>query len=145
MTDRASVGVHPLDNAVWHSILTARAHLAERTSLAGRFAPDVSPFAAVADDPGPEAWDELARVLGRDGGAAIFRRIVDPPPSWTVIDHIPGVQMLGEEAFLHAAADNEPAIRLYEALGFEHRCTVDAVAPMRCWTRSQPPTRTSTR
>ena len=32
----------------------------------------------------------------------------------------------GEEAFLHAAATNESAIRLYLALGFTHRSTVDA-------------------
>jgi ribosomal protein S18 acetylase RimI-like enzyme len=32
----------------------------------------------------------------------------------------------GDEAFLHAAATNESAIRLYLALGFSHRTTVDA-------------------
>jgi ribosomal protein S18 acetylase RimI-like enzyme len=32
----------------------------------------------------------------------------------------------GETAFLHAASDNESAIRLYDALGFETRALVDA-------------------
>jgi ribosomal protein S18 acetylase RimI-like enzyme len=32
----------------------------------------------------------------------------------------------GETAFLHAAATNEPAIRLYDALGFETRALIDA-------------------
>lgn len=35
------------------------------------------------------------------------------------------VRSKGDEAFLHAAADNTTAVRLYEALGFTHRRAVD--------------------
>jgi predicted GNAT family acetyltransferase len=35
------------------------------------------------------------------------------------------VRERGENAFLHAASDNESAIRLYDALGFETRTLID--------------------
>jgi predicted GNAT family acetyltransferase len=37
----------------------------------------------------------------------------------------------GETPFLHAYADNAGAIRLYERLGFRHRCFVDALVVVR--------------
>jgi ribosomal protein S18 acetylase RimI-like enzyme len=41
----------------------------------------------------------------------------------TLLDQI---RARGEQPFLHAAATNHPAIRLYETLGFTVRCAVDA-------------------
>lgn len=44
-----------------------------------------------------------------------------------VLALVASIRARGEEAFLHVAATNTGAIRLYEALGFVVRCEVDAV------------------
>ena len=221
--------LHPLDNAVWHSIVGPRAPLAERTGRAARFVPAVSPFGAVDDDAAPDAWRDLAALLSPAEAVVVFRPVVDPPPGWQIAHRLAGVQMVagaappvdddggddvvalgaadaaemvdltratrpgpfgprtvefggylgirrdgrlvamagerlrtagyteisavctdedhrgrglatrlvttlmdqirarGEQPFLHVAATNHPAIRLYETLGFTVRCAVDAV------------------
>lgn len=212
-----------LDNAVWHSIDGAHAHLAEREGRAGRFLRDVGPFSAVAD---ADAWGDLARLVGGGHGALLFAPGVVVPEGWTEEHRFPCVQMVaadvppppdielvdlgpddvpemldlvaatrpgpfekrtielgrylghrvdgrlvamagermrvpgytevsavctaadqrgrglgtaltlavvhhirerGDEAFLHASADNTNAIRLYEALGFRLRTSPDVV------------------
>jgi ribosomal protein S18 acetylase RimI-like enzyme len=41
---------------------------------------------------------------------------------------VAGAAEVGDTVMLHAMATNEGAIRLYERMGFEHRCDVEAVA-----------------
>jgi ribosomal protein S18 acetylase RimI-like enzyme len=227
------VAFDPLDNAVWHALTGPRRALGEHRPRAARFAPEVSPFAAVVDEPDAAAWADLRDLIGPEGVAVLFRRRVEPPESWETLHSLSGVQMVavgvsapdtapggdgalaevvelgaadvpemldlvaatqpgpfgtrtvefggyvgvrragrlvamagerlrldghtelsavctderyrgqglagllvrvvvhrvrerGETAFLHAASDNESAIRLYDALGFETRALVDA-------------------
>jgi ribosomal protein S18 acetylase RimI-like enzyme len=86
--------VRALDNAVWYAALGPRRPLAEVRPGAARFAPDVSPFAAVPDDPDPSAWADLGELVGRGGTAVLFRPTVDLPAAWTVVDSLAGVQMV---------------------------------------------------
>jgi ribosomal protein S18 acetylase RimI-like enzyme len=83
-----------LDNAVWHSLVGPRARLAERRGRAARFDPGVSVFGAVTDDPGPEAWDDLGRLVGPDGFTVLFRRTIEVPDGWEILEQGVGVQML---------------------------------------------------
>lgn len=220
------MAAHRLDNAVWHSLNGPRRALGEHAPHAARFDADVSPFAAIADEPTAESWTDLARLVA-PGVALLFRHEIDAPPEWETKYSFPGVQMVaarvasvdddhdgivelgpadvpemlalvaatqpgpfgtrtvefggyvgvrrsgrlvamggerlrldgyteisavctdeqhrgeglaarlvrvlvqriddrGEQAFLHAAVDNEPAIKLYDKLGFDVRTTIDA-------------------
>jgi GNAT superfamily N-acetyltransferase len=93
----------PLDNWVWHSLTTEQAGVAERVGRAARYRPDVSVFAALDDDAGPEAWDDLARLLGHGRRAVLFRGEIDAPPGWT-----PAWVGAGRQLVLGAPEDLRP-------------------------------------
>ena len=88
--------VHPLDNPAWHSLLGAHARFGVVLREAARYHPDVAPFAALADDPSPACWDDIAALY--EPGAQLV--LVDPPPgvpaSWTPTGQTYGVQLTGE-------------------------------------------------
>jgi ribosomal protein S18 acetylase RimI-like enzyme len=102
-----------LDNPVWHTLVGPRRALAQRHGQAARFDPDVSVFAAVVDDPGPEAWDDLAALVGSGQPAAVLRRTVVPPEGWMIEEGGSGVQMVATPAVTTADGDG-PAV---ESLG----------------------------
>jgi ribosomal protein S18 acetylase RimI-like enzyme len=83
-----------LDNVIWHSLVGPRSHLAERKGRAARFDPEVSRFAAVADEASPEAWDDLADLMGPDDVVLMGRRTLEVPDGWEIALAVPGVQML---------------------------------------------------
>ena len=83
---------HPLDNPLWAALTGPQAPFAERLGRAVRFAPDVSPFAAVADDTG---WADLATLVGPGGTALVPDASVEPADGWELVGAIPGVQMDG--------------------------------------------------
>ena len=85
-----------LDNVVWHSLIGPRSHLAERRGRAARFDPEVSVFAGVADDAGPEAWEDLADLLGPGGVAVLGRRTLQVPEGWETVFAVSGVQMVAD-------------------------------------------------
>ena len=77
MTAPADASV--LDNAVWHSLVGNHREFADRIGAAARYDPEVSVFAAIADDLDTDtAWRDLATLVG-DGTGALFRP--DPPPT----------------------------------------------------------------
>ncbi len=91
---------HPLDNPVWDSLNGAQAHFALRHGAAARFDPDVSVFAALADDAvdvGPSAWDDLATLAEPGTQLVVVDAPIDPPSGWEVTGRFAGVQLTGED------------------------------------------------
>jgi ribosomal protein S18 acetylase RimI-like enzyme len=96
--------MHVLDNAIWHALTGPHATLAEQGPHAARYQPDVSVFGAVDDDASPEAWDELAGLIGPGGGVVVSRTDLNAPEGrtipegWSTFRHMACRQMwlLGE-------------------------------------------------
>lgn len=97
-----------LDNAVWHSLIGPRSHLAQREGEAARFERDVSVFGGVSDDPGPEAWADLATLVGPGGYTVLFRHKISVPDGWVIEQQGRGVQMLAGPS-LDVTATSEAA------------------------------------
>jgi ribosomal protein S18 acetylase RimI-like enzyme len=93
-----------LDNPVWSALTGPHAGVAEREGRAARYPPDVSPFAALADDPDEAAWVDAARLPGADAMVLVAPQ-QPPPPTWEIRAHVPGIQMLAED--LVSAPDPE--------------------------------------
>jgi ribosomal protein S18 acetylase RimI-like enzyme len=82
-----------LDNAVWHSLAGAHRAVAENVGAAARYDPDVSVFAALADDT-ERSWRDLATLVG-DGVGALFRPDAPAPPAgWSCTAEGEGHQMV---------------------------------------------------
>ena len=103
---------HPLDNPARAALLGPQAHLAQRCGAALRYPADISPFVALPDEPGPDAWDDLARLAGPAGVVSTAGVAADPPPGWTVLMRIDGVQLVADRV---AAAPDADAVRLGRA------------------------------
>ncbi len=103
---------HPLDNPARAALLGPQAHLAQRCGAALRYPADISPFVALPDEPGPDAWDDLARLAGPAGVVSTAGVAADPPPGWTVLTRIDGVQLVADRV---AAAPDADAVRLGRA------------------------------
>ncbi|WP_433366654.1 GNAT family N-acetyltransferase [Actinoplanes sp. CA-142083] len=97
-----------LDNAIWQSLAGPHAHLAETHGLAARYPDDVAQFYGLADRDDPQAWADLADLAAsppsgsRAGGSGLGAEVAvsgSPPrthPGWTLVDEIPGVQLIDE-------------------------------------------------
>jgi ribosomal protein S18 acetylase RimI-like enzyme len=72
--------------------------LAEGDSRAVRYPLDVALFAALPDDPKPEDWEALRRLIGPNNVAVLFREEVQSPDGWEDAFRIPTVQMTGDGA-----------------------------------------------
>jgi len=72
-----------LSNAVWHALTGPQQAMAEGGALAVRFDPAVSVFAALPDEAGAEAWQQLAELVGPGNMALLFRDELDLPDGWT--------------------------------------------------------------
>jgi predicted GNAT family acetyltransferase len=90
-------GMQPLDNPVWHALTGPHASLAEGGPVAKRYNADFTPFAALPDDVGDEAWQALGVLAGPNGVAALARDAVDLPPGWSALMTLPVVQMVAAE------------------------------------------------
>src|SRR5688572_33389069 len=71
---------HVLDRPVWSALTTRHAELAEGGSLARRYHPSITPFAAARDD-SKKCLRALAELAGRDEGLLMVQadEIVLPP------------------------------------------------------------------
>lgn len=86
----------PLDRPIWHALTGRQARFAAGAGAARRFRPEVSPFAACADD----SSEALAAVAGL---AAVGERLlflqrgpVPLPPGMRAIERGTGVQMVAD-------------------------------------------------
>jgi predicted GNAT family acetyltransferase len=88
---------HPLDNPIWHALMSTHAHLAEGDALARRYPLHLAPFAAVREQT-PEGFAALARALQPEGMAALFVTPLEPAlPGWTHLRTFEVVQMTCEK------------------------------------------------
>jgi len=86
--------VERLDNPVWHALTGPQAAFCEGSSLALRFQTDVSVFAALPDEAGPDAWSALRDLVSPGGVALLFRPVAAAiPDAWEVTVRLPGLQM----------------------------------------------------
>ncbi|OIQ81712.1 mycothiol acetyltransferase [mine drainage metagenome] len=88
---------HILDNAAWASLSGPHASIAEANGLARRYPVDVAPFAALADPDDPQAWLDLAQLIGPSGTAVLSAKQIEVPDDWEVLFKGSGVQLIGEE------------------------------------------------
>lgn len=83
-----SVTPHILDNPAWASLSGPHTAFAERAGgHAARYAPDVAPFAAIADPADPRSWDGLRSLTAADGTVTLAG-ILTPPDGWEVVGEI---------------------------------------------------------
>lgn len=87
--------VEALDNPVWAALSGPQAAHADRHGRAARFDPEISPFAAVDDPTDPDAWRDLADLVGSGTPALVAAPVVALPPGWTETGGAPGVQLVG--------------------------------------------------
>jgi ribosomal protein S18 acetylase RimI-like enzyme len=100
---------HILDNAAWAALSGPQAPRAEVFGGARRFAVDVSPFCAIADQADPNCWQDLANLVGSGGNAVLTGRHLVVPDDWEELGGGTGKQMTGEEV---AGQIDEEAIEL---------------------------------
>lgn len=87
----------PLDRPIWHALTGRQAGFALGAGLVRRFQPEVSPFAASADD-SAEALAAVAGLIGRGEQAFLIQRGAVPvPPGTRVIERGLGVQMVADD------------------------------------------------
>jgi ribosomal protein S18 acetylase RimI-like enzyme len=94
-----------LDNVVWHAIEGQQGGLAERVGLAGRFYPEVSPFAGIRDTT-PEAWADLGRLVGPGKATILFGPQVPGHDEWVPEHRIPCLQLVATDVTDRASIDD---------------------------------------
>lgn len=87
-----------LDDPVGESLRGRHAHLARRLGRAATYLPEVATFSALAADPAPETWTDLARLLGPGEFADMFSSPATPPPDWEPVFVLEGRQLIGPSA-----------------------------------------------
>lgn len=89
---------NPLNNPVRAALLGPHSHLASSKGNVLRYPADVSPFAALPDEPGDDDWRDAAGLLG-PGGVLTFADVgstITLPSDWEVVMSLPGVQLVAE-------------------------------------------------
>ncbi|MEN0135445.1 MAG: GNAT family N-acetyltransferase, partial [Rhodococcus sp. (in: high G+C Gram-positive bacteria)] len=126
-----------LDDPVGGSLRSRHAHLARRHGRAATYLPDVATFSAVAADPEPQVWSDLAHLLGRGALADMFSCAETPPPDWEPVFALEGRQMVWAGI---ASADRCEAgtdvVVLDAESGPEMRDLVARTRPGPFWTRT---------
>lgn len=83
----------PLDNPFWYALTGPQQPWSLGSGAARRYAPEVAPFAALAE-PSAGAWIDLADTLGPEGVGVLFGpEIRVPAAGWTTLRRFSMVQM----------------------------------------------------
>ena len=93
---------------MWAALSGPQACFAEASGDAARYASDISPFAALADNGDPAAWGDLAQLTDY---ALLMGPALVPGPGWELAVSVPGVQMLGHGM---TGVDDPDAVALTE-------------------------------
>lgn len=88
---------HILDNAAWASLSGPHASIAEVSGLARRYPVEVSPLSGIADNQNPQAWRDLAALIGPNGITTLTGNALHIPDNWVTLDAGLVVQLLGED------------------------------------------------
>jgi GNAT superfamily N-acetyltransferase len=88
---------HILDNAGWASLAGPHASIAEVLGLARRYPVEVSPFGAIVNHQTPQAWCDLAELIGPNQRIVLSGSRLEVPESWRTPDGGSGVQLIGDE------------------------------------------------
>ncbi|MDA3627674.1 GNAT family N-acetyltransferase [Saccharopolyspora sp. WRP15-2] len=81
-----------LDDPVGESLRGNHAHLARRIGRAATYAPGVATFSSITSE--PDAWNDLARLLGPGQFADMFSCAATPPSDWEPVFELDGLQMI---------------------------------------------------
>lgn len=107
------MAANPLDRPVWYALNRRQRHLAVGGDRALRFATDIGPLAAAADD-GAESLRDLASLVAEHGTIVLLQVGDTAPPPRTIVEMTaPGVQMIAK-ALVPLEPDNR-VVRLTEA------------------------------
>jgi ribosomal protein S18 acetylase RimI-like enzyme len=111
--------MHELDNPVWWSLSGRQRAFGSATALAALFDPEISPFGALAEGDDLGRWDDLGLLAGPGHVVGLTGDNGPPPPSWTVLRTMPGIQMIGDRIDPRAAGSHrrDPAQDLLAPLG----------------------------
>jgi ribosomal protein S18 acetylase RimI-like enzyme len=88
---------HLLDNAVWNALTGPRRAFAQRHGRAARFDPEVAAFSAVDDPADPQAWADLAELVGPGHGAVFLAPPGAPPDGWRIAWHRASHQLVATD------------------------------------------------
>ena len=89
--------MNPLDRPIWHALSTVQQSMSIGTACARRYAADVGPLAAAADD-SEASLSDLARIVATTGPIAVLQA-GDPPalPNCHEKARLPAVQMIATD------------------------------------------------
>jgi len=87
---------HPLDNPIWHSLVTQHAHLAVTQGSAARYPAQIAPFIA-AENADPQTDQQLRAIV--DAGESVYLLGVAPAleSGWRVLEQTTIAQMICRE------------------------------------------------
>lgn len=100
-----TIGDAVLDNATWAALTGPQAPFAQRIGRAARYHPEIGPFVALEDHRDPQAWVDVASLVGAGEKFAIAGEGIEPPPEWTSSSIGGGVQLV--DVSLEKVADPE--------------------------------------
>lgn len=106
--------MHPLDNVIWQALNSSQAHLGQRHKQAAKFHRDINLLGGFSE-PSEENFDSLACLLETGERVGLFLEAPpQPPKGWTVVAHVPLLQMLCEDGAAPSATNNALFVQLAE-------------------------------